>query len=239
MDKYEQLKQIINNSQFLVFFGGAGVSTESNIPDFRSDNGIYQKQKYPYPAEQMLSRSFFDYHKKAFYEFYLNEMLYPNALPNKAHLALAKLEQANKLKAIITQNIDGLHQKAGSKKVIELHGNTDRNYCMGCQKFYNMAQLIKYRGICPACQNYIKPDVVLYEEALDATVIEDAINYISQADTLIVGGTSLSVYPAASFIRYFRGKNLILINKTPTDYDKYATLVINDSIGKVLSFIID
>lgn len=237
MNQLEKLKEIINNSNHIVFFGGAGVSTESNIPDFRSDNGLYKEKKYPYNPEIMLSRSFFNNHKKEFYDFYLNEMIYLNATPNKAHLALAKLEQANKLDAIITQNIDGLHQAAGSKNVIELHGSIKRNYCMKCNSYYNELEIIKYNGNCPKCNNYIKPDVVLYEESLKEKDLIDAINYIANCEVLIVGGTSLVVYPAASLIRYFNGKHLILINKEKTPYDKYASIVINDSISKVLDYI--
>lgn len=229
-----KLKEIIKKSHNIVFFGGAGVSTESKIPDFRSSNGLYQKTKYPYPAEVMLSKSFFDNHKKEFYDFYLKEMIYLDAMPNKAHIALTKLEKLHKLKAIITQNIDGLHQKAGSKNVIELHGSVKRNYCLDCHHFFNEKEIIKNQGICPFCQGYIKPDVVLYEEQLNMDNIDKAIDYIMKAETLIVGGTSLSVYPAASFIEYFHGKTLVLINEAKTAYDSYADLIIHEKIGDVL-----
>lgn len=230
----EKLKKILDEENNIVFFGGAGVSTESKIPDFRSNTGLYKKKEYPYKAEVMLSRSFFDVHKKDFYDFYLKEMIYPNALPNDAHYALTTLEQRGKLKAIITQNIDGLHQAAGSMNVIELHGSVKRNYCMKCNAFFNELDIIKYQGICPKCGGYIKPDVVLYEEQLNEEAIDKTLYYISTCDVLIVGGTSLSVYPAAGFLQYFRGKYLILINKDKTPYDYMATIVINDSIGKVL-----
>ncbi len=238
MDKIEVLKKIIEKANNIVFFGGAGVSTESNIPDFRSDNGIYKKNNYPYPAEVMLSRDFYDFNKKAFYDFYFKEMIYKDAKPNNAHYALSKLEECGKLKAIITQNIDGLHQDAGSKKVIELHGSIKRNYCIKCHSFYNLDAFLKNEGICPKCGSYIKPDVVLYGEALNEEDIKKAIDYISKADTLIVGGTSLSVYPAAGFIKYFKGQNLILINKSSTPYDDVATLVIHKPIGEVLSYLL-
>lgn len=239
MEKLQQLKEIIEHSNNIVFFGGAGVSTESNIPDFRSDAGLYKQKKYGYNPEQILSRTFFNNNKEIFYDFYFNEMLHPDAKPNKAHIALALLEKQEKLKAIITQNIDNLHQEAGSKNVIELHGSVKRNYCMKCHSFYNEEQMIKYHAICPICNNYIKPDVVLYEECLDNKIIDKALYYISTCDLLIVGGTSLSVYPAASFIRYFNGKYLILINRDKTSYDDYATIVIHDSISKVLESILN
>lgn len=232
----ENLKSIINDSNNIVFFGGAGVSTESNIPDFRSEKGLYNAvSNYGYPPEEMLSRTFFENNTEVFYKYYKENMLYLDAKPNNAHLALAKLEQQGKLKAIITQNIDGLHQLAGSKNVIELHGSVHRNYCRKCKKFYD-ANYIKNSNGIPKCEcgGMIKPDVVLYEESLDYNSIEKAINYIENANTLIIGGTSLAVYPAASFINYFKGENLILINKTPTSYDKMATLVINEKIGEVL-----
>lgn len=239
MEQLQKLKEIIKNSNNIVFFGGAGVSTESNIPDFRSDTGLYKQKKYGYNAEEILSRTFFNNHKDIFYKFYFDEMLHPNARPNKAHLALATLEKEGKLRAVITQNIDGLHQDAGSKNVIELHGSVRRNHCIKCRGFYNEEEMIKYRGICPVCGSYINPDVVLYEESLNDNVIDKAIYYISTCDVLIVGGTSLSVYPAASFIRYFKGKYLILINRDKTSYDDYASIVIHDSIGKVLESVIN
>lgn len=233
------LKEWIQESNHIVFFGGAGVSTESNIPDFRSDTGLYQK-KYPFPAEIMLSHSFYEANPEAFFEFYFNQMIYPGALPNKAHYALAKLEEQGKLKAIITQNIDGLHQKAGSQTVYELHGSVLRNTCEGCLEKYNLEQCTEYRdeyGIprCPKCGSIIKPDVVLYEESLDEKTLAHSVEAIQQADLLIVGGTSLVVYPAAGLLRYFRGKHLVLINKDATSQDEIADLVIHDSIGTVLS----
>lgn len=236
------LKQWIEESDNIVFFGGAGVSTESNIPDFRSDNGLYKK-KYRYPAEVMLSHSFYEANPEEFFEFYFNQMIYPDALPNKAHIALAKLEQMGKLKAIVTQNIDGLHQKAGSEVVYELHGSVLRNYCEGCHYFYSLEDIMKNRNekgipICPVCGKIIKPDVVLYEESLDDDTVYKAIMAISQADLLIVGGTSLAVYPAAGLLQYFKGRHLVLINRDETPYDNKADLVIHDSIGKVLDSIL-
>lgn len=233
------LKEWIKESNNIVFFGGAGVSTESNIPDFRSDNGLYKKQ-YPYPAEIMLSHSFYESNPKEFFEFYFNQMIYKDAKPNKAHLALAQLEKQGKLKAVITQNIDGLHQAAGSKTVYELHGSVLRNTCTGCHEKYTLDQMLEFRdenGIprCPKRNHIIKPDVVLYEEGLDERTMMNAIQAIAQADLLIVGGTSLVVYPAAGLIRYFQGKHLVLINKDKTSMDQIADLVIHDSIGKVLS----
>ncbi len=234
MNEIEQLKQILNSSSNIVFFGGAGVSTESNIPDFRSEKGIYNQNKYPYPAEEMLSRTFFINHKKMFYDFYLHEMIHLHAKPNPAHIALVKLEQIGKLKTIITQNIDGLHQMAGSKHVLELHGSTKRNHCMKCHRFYHEKEMLEYQGICPICHDYIEPDVVLYEDPLDEDIIQQAIHAIQCCDTLIVGGTSLNVYPAAMYIRLFRGKNLILINLSSTPYDQLATLIIHQPIGQIL-----
>lgn len=237
------LKEWIKESKNIVFFGGAGVSTESNIPDFRSDNGLYKKQ-YRFPAEVMLSHSFYESNPKEFFEFYFNQMIYKDAKPNKAHLALARLEKQGKLKAVITQNIDGLHQAAGSKTVYELHGSVLRNTCTGCQEKYTLDQMFVYRdknGIprCPKCNHIIKPDVVLYEEGLDESTMINAVQAIKQADLLIVGGTSLVVYPAAGLIRYFQGKHLVLINKDKTSMDDMADLVIHDSIGKVLSESVD
>lgn len=236
---YETLKTIIKNSTNMVFFGGAGVSTESCIPDFRSNNGLYKiKTDLKFPPEVILSHSFFINNTEDFFKFYKTNMIFPNAIPNDAHITLAKMEQKNKLKAIITQNIDGLHQMAGSKNVYELHGSVHRNYCMKCNKFFNSSYIINSKSIiprCDSCGGIIKPDVVLYEESLDMTILENSIKAISIADTLIVGGTSLVVYPAANLIKYFSGNNLILINKSSTPYDKQANLVINDSIGKVLS----
>ncbi len=241
MDKLiANLKNIIKNSDNIVFFGGAGVSTESNIPDFRSEKGLYNAvSNYGYPPEEMLSRTFFENHTETFYKYYKENMLYLDVMPNDAHLALARLENTGKLKAVITQNIDGIHQQAGSKNVIELHGSVHRNYCRKCKKYFD-ANFIKNSNGVPRCEcgGIIKPDVVLYEESLNYNNIEKAIGYIKRAKTLIVGGTSLAVYPAASFINYFKGQDLVLINKTPTTYDKMATLVINDAIGKILKEIV-
>ena len=232
------LKQWIEESQNIVFFGGAGVSTESDIPDFRSNDGIYNKQ-YKYPAEIMLSHSFYVSNTAEFFEFYFDQMIYPDAKPNKAHKALAKLEEMGKLKAIVTQNIDGLHQLAGSKTVYELHGSVLRNYCTRCRSKYSLEDIILHKdkkGVprCPSCASIIKPDVVLYEEGLDEGTIYAAVDAIEKADMLIIGGTSLAVYPAAGLIQYFRGKHLVLINRDSTPMDSKADLVIHDSIGKVL-----
>lgn len=229
-----RLASILKDSKKIVFFGGAGVSTESNIPDFRSADGLY-KQKYDFPPETILSHDFFVSNPEYFYQFYKEKMIYEEAKPNKAHYVLNKLEQMGKLKSIVTQNIDNLHQMAGSKKVLELHGSVYRNYCLNCHKFYPLEEVIKQNGVphC-SCGGIIKPDVVLYQEKLNMEVIGEAINDISTCDTLIVGGTSLIVYPAASFINYFLGDHLVIINKTATDYDYKAELVIKDSIGKVL-----
>ena len=237
----ERLKKIIDGSDNIVFFGGAGVSTESNIPDFRSEKGLYKAQtEYGRSPEEMLSHSFFVNHMETFFDYYKKNLIYTDAKPNKAHRALARLEAQGKLKAIVTQNIDGLHQKAGNKKVYELHGSTLRNYCMKCHQFYDLDYIMdEYHckggvPICPVCGGIIKPDVVLYEEMLDEDTIDKAVSAISKADTLIIGGTSLVVYPAAGFVRYFRGSHLVLINKQETPYDSHADLVIHDSIGKVM-----
>lgn len=237
----KKLKEIIENSKKIVFFGGAGVSTESNIPDFRSEEGLYNaQQQYGMSPEYMLSHSYFIDNPEGFYDYYKHNLVYENAKPNKAHYALAKLEQEGKLIAVVTQNVDGLHQKAGSKTVYELHGSAARNYCMDCRKAFDMDYIMDHANCdgyvpkCDKCGGIVKPDVVLYEEALDESQIMGAVNAISQADTLIVGGTSLVVYPAAGLIRYFNGKNLVLINKSSTQYDSIANLVISDSIGKVL-----
>lgn len=237
------LRERIEESKRIVFFGGAGVSTESGIPDFRSDNGLYKK-KYPFPAEVMVSHSFFERNPKSFYEFYFNQMVYTDAKPNAAHYALARLEKQGKLKAVITQNIDGLHQMAGSKNVFELHGTVHKNTCQSCRKKYTLQEVMALRdsdGIprCSKCNGIIKPDVVLYEEGLDTNVLYGAVEAIQSADMLIIGGTSLVVYPAAGLIDYFHGKHLVLINKSTTDRDRMANLVIHDSIGKVLSEAID
>ncbi|HHW67937.1 MAG TPA: NAD-dependent protein deacylase [Epulopiscium sp.] len=236
-----ELKSIIQKSDNIVFLGGAGVSTESNIPDFRSEEGLYNN-KEKYPPEVILSHSFFMKHPDLFYSFYKSKMIYKEAKPNKAHLALAKIEEKGKLKAVITQNIDGLHQLAGSKKVLELHGSVHRNYCMKCNKAYSLEDVINSEGIipyCKACGGMIKPDVVLYEEPLDSQILHKSIHYISNAEVLIVGGTSLVVYPAAGLVDYYKGKHLILINKSSTPYDTQADYVIHDSIGKVLSQLIE
>ena len=237
----ERLKKIIDGSDNIVFFGGAGVSTESNIPDFRSEKGLYKAQtEYGRSPEEMLSHSFFVNHTETFFDYYKKNLIYTDARPNKAHRALARLEAQGKLKAIVTQNIDGLHQKAGNKKVYELHGSTLRNYCMKCHQFYDLDYIMdEYHckggvPICPVCGGIIKPDVVLYEEMLDEDTIDKAVSAISKADTMIIGGTSLVVYPAAGFVRYFRGSHLVLINKQETPYDSHADLVIHDSIGKVM-----
>ena len=233
----EKLTQILKESNNIVFFGGAGVSTESNIPDFRSSNGLWnEKLKINFTPEQLVSHTFFMRYPEEFFKFYKDKLIYPEAKPNAAHIALAKLEEMGKLKAIVTQNIDGLHQAAGSKNVFELHGSVLRNYCMKCHAFYDEKFILASEGIptCPKCGGKVKPDVVLYEEGLDNDVITGAIRAISQADTLIIGGTSLVVYPAAGLIDYFRGKNLVLINKSSTSADNKADLVIHDAIGKVL-----
>lgn len=231
------LTQILRDSKNIVFFGGAGVSTESNIPDFRSSNGLWnEKLGINFTPEQLVSHTFFMKYPDEFFRFYKDKLIYPHAKPNKAHIALAKLEKMGKLTAIVTQNIDGLHQAAGSKNVYELHGSVLRNYCMKCNSFYDENFILKSDVIptCPKCGGKIKPDVVLYEEGLNESIIKGAVSAISQADTLIIGGTSLIVYPAAGLINYFRGKNLILINKSITPADNKADLVIHDSIGRIL-----
>lgn len=229
------LKSWVQESRNIVFFGGAGVSTESGIPDFRSVDGLYS-QEYAYPPETILSHSFYIRRPEEFYRFYRKKMLFPGAKPNRAHLALAKLEREGRLKAVITQNIDGLHQAAGSREVLELHGSVRRNYCERCGKFYSMEQVLTMEGVpkC-SCQGIIKPDVVLYEEALDDQVLSRSIQYIRNADVLIVGGTSLVVYPAAGLIDYYRGNKLVLINKSATSRDGQADLVICGSIGEALA----
>lgn len=232
-----KLKEIIEGSSNIVFFGGAGVSTESNIPDFRSANGLYSERIKDYISpEDILSHSFFVNRTKEFYEFYKEKMVYRDAKPNDAHLALAELERIGKLKAIITQNIDGLHQKAGNDKVLELHGSIHRNHCMKCNKAFSLDLIIESKDVpkCDICGDIIKPDVVLYEESLDLNVLNEAISFIQHAEVLIVGGTSLTVYPAAGLIRYYKGNNLILINKSVTQYDNRANLIIYDKIGETL-----
>ena len=241
-DKIKKLSEIIKNSNNIVFFGGAGVSTESGIPDFRSANGLWsEKLKINLTPEQLVSHTMFIKYPEEFFKFYKEKLIYPNAKPNAAHIALAKLEKMGKLKAIVTQNIDGLHQLAGSKNVYELHGSVLRNYCMNCHAFYDEKFILESKGIptCTKCGGIVKPDVVLYEEGLDNDVINGAVRAISQADTLIIGGTSLVVYPAAGLIDYFRGKNLILINKSSTSADNKADLVIHNAIGKVLEEVIN
>lgn len=231
----EALQRIIDDSENIVFFGGAGVSTESNIPDFRSADGIYH-QAYKYSPEEVVSHSFFVRYPEAFYEFYKEKMMVLDAKPNPAHKKLAQLEAVGKLKAVITQNIDGLHQAAGSKRVYELHGSIHRNYCMKCGKFYDAAYVKEAQGVprC-TCGGIIKPDVVLYEEALDTMTMEKSVRAIADADTLIIGGTSLVVYPAAGFIDYFRGKHLVVINKSETAKSVRAELTIPAPIGEILN----
>lgn len=232
-NKIQQLKQLVNESNNIVFFGGAGVSTESGISDFRSKDGLYN-QKYDYPPEEILSHTFFIKHTEEFYKFYKDKMNSLKYEPNITHIKLAQLESKGKLKAIITQNIDGLHQKAGAKNVYELHGSVLRNYCMKCKKFYDAKYVFNSKGIPTCtCGGIVKPDVVLYEEGLDENTLEKSIISIINADLLIVAGTSLTVYPASGLINYFRGKNLVLINRDVTPFDSRANLVINETLGKV------
>ena len=239
MEEIEKLRGIIKNSDKIVFFGGAGVSTESGIPDFRSVDGLYNQQ-WDYPPETILSHSFFMKKTEEFYRFYRAKMLCPNAEPNAAHLKLAQLEREGKLTAVVTQNIDGLHQAAGSKKVYELHGSVLRNYCMKCGKFHSVEFIMNSTGV-PTCEcgGVVKPDVVLYEEGLDDSVVNGAVNAIAEADTLIIAGTSLNVYPAAGLVRYFRGNNLVIINMSPTGMDSSADLLICGRIGEILSAAVD
>ena len=234
MSEIAELQRLIDNSNRIVFFGGAGVSTESGIPDFRSVDGLYN-QKYDYPPEEILSHTFFERNTEEFYRFYRDKMLCLDKKPNKAHLKLAELEKAGKLSAVVTQNIDGLHQAAGSKRVYELHGSVLRNYCRRCRKFYT-AEYIKESAGVPKCEcgGVIKPDVVLYEEGLDDSVVSGALNAIMQADLLIIAGTSLTVYPAAGFIRFFRGDKIVLINRDSTPFDSQADLVFHDKVGELL-----
>ena len=235
-DEVKKLKEIVDGSQRIVFFGGAGVSTESGIPDFRSVDGLYSQQ-WDYPPETILSHTFFMRKTEEFYRFYRAKMNCLDAKPNPAHIKLAELEKQGKLTAIVTQNIDGLHQTAGSKRVYELHGSIHRNNCTRCGKFYGPEYIFSGEGIpvCEDCGAVIKPDVVLYEEALDDAVVDGAVRAISECDTLIIGGTSLNVYPAAGLIRYFRGKSLVIINKSPTQYDSNADLLVCQNIGEVFS----
>lgn len=238
MKEIEKLQEWISGSDNIVFFGGAGVSTESGIPDFRSVDGLYN-QKYDYPPETILSHSFYLSEPQEFYRFYRDKMLCLSAEPNAAHRKLAELEQAGKLKAIVTQNIDGLHQAAGSQKVLELHGSVLRNYCLKCNKFFDARYILDSSDV-PTCQcgGTIKPDVVLYEEGLDQGILSEAVRVIREADMLIIGGTSLAVYPAAGLIDYYQGNKLVLINKTPTPRDSMADLVVTGSIGQILSQIL-
>ena len=239
MEAAEKLQKIIDAHDNLVFFGGAGVSTESGIPDFRSVDGLYH-QHYEYPPETILSHSFFMRNPEGFYKFYHDKMLALDAEPNAAHRKLAELERAGKLKAVITQNIDGLHQKAGSRKVLELHGSGHRNYCLKCHQFYDAWYIKNAPGVprCETCGGMIKPDVVLYEESLDQNVLQESVLAISRAQVLIVGGTSLVVYPAAGLLRYFQGEALVVINKGATSADRNADLLIQEPIGQVLGQII-
>lgn len=231
----ETLQKWIDESQNIVFFGGAGVSTESGVPDFRSVDGLYH-QTYKYPPETMLSHSFFSAHPEEFYQFHRDKMLPLQAQPNAAHQKLAELEKAGKLKAVITQNIDGLHQKAGSQEVLELHGSVLRNYCMHCDKQFSAEFIAKSTGVpkCDVCGGTVRPDIVLYEEGLDQLILNQAVDYLRKADVLIIGGTSLVVYPAAGLIQYYRGNKLVLINKSSTSMDTRANLVISAAIGEVL-----
>lgn len=235
MKELEQLRTWIAESDNIVFFGGAGVSTESGIPDFRSVDGLYNQQ-YDYPPETIISHSFYRRNPEEFYRFYKNKMLFPKARPNEAHLVLARLEQKGKLRAVITQNIDGLHQAGGSKEVMELHGSVHRNYCTRCGRFYGLREILAMDGV-PRCEcgGIIKPDVVLYEEGLDQEILQKSVSYIRHADVLIVGGTSLTVYPAAGLIDYYQGHKLVLINKSVTPMDSRADLIISGKIGELFS----
>lgn len=235
MDSTERLRAMLAESKNVVFFGGAGVSTESGIPDFRSVDGLYS-QKYDLPPETIISHSYFEAHPSEFFRFYKDKMLFPDALPNACHIKLAELEAQGKLKAVVTQNIDGLHQLAGSRNVLELHGSVHRNYCLSCGRRYPLSYILASEGI-PTCEcgGMVRPDVVLYEEMLDSDILERSLEAIRSADMLIIGGTSLVVYPAASLIDYYRGNRLILINKSATQVDSRADLVIADSIRKVFS----
>lgn len=235
MTEVEQLKKMVDESDNIVFFGGAGVSTESGIPDFRSVDGLYH-QKYAYPPETILSHTFYMKKPEEFFKFYKDKLINLTAKPNAAHKVLAQLEKEGKLKAVVTQNIDGLHQAAGSKKVLELHGSTLRNYCEKCHRFYGIETIQEAEGV-PVCEcgGRIKPDVVLYEEGLDQNILSESVRVISEADMLIIGGTSLAVYPAAGLIDYYQGNKLVLVNKTPTSRDCMANLVVSGSIGEVFA----
>lgn len=238
-DNIKKLKELIDSHNNIVFFGGAGVSTESNIPDFRSASGLFNKKlNKNFTPEQLVSNTFFMRYTEEFFKFYKDKLIYEDAKPNNAHIALAKLEDMGKLNAIITQNIDGLHQTAGSRNVLELHGSIHRNYCTKCGKSYTLEEMLNLGGTipyCDICGNIVKPDVVLYEEPLDNYIVNETVNALNNADLLIIGGTSLIVYPAASFIDYFSGDSIVLINKDSTRYDTKASIVINDSIGEVLA----
>ena len=238
----QQLHELLKRSSHIVFFGGAGVSTASNIPDFRSDEGLYsgkEQKKYPYPPETMLSHTFFVRHTEQFFEYYFDKMVYPDAKPNPAHIALAKLEEMGKLSAVITQNIDGLHQQAGSRRVLELHGSVYRNHCMRCGKSYPVESVLSADAVphCD-CGGIIKPDVVLYGEGLDPATLTAAVEAVSQADMLLIGGTQLSVYPAAGLVDYFRGRDLAVINLSVTPRDAEAALTIRRPIGEVLAAVV-
>ena len=239
MDKIEELAYIIQSSQNIVFFGGAGVSTESGIPDFRSSNGIYNIElNQHFTAEQLVSHTMFERYPEQFFDFYKKYLIYPDARPNVAHDYLVHLEKTGKLKAIVTQNIDSLHEIAGSKNVLKIHGSVDRNYCTNCHRFYDLGDFLRLSGTIPYCEtcgHIVKPDVTLYEESLNMDVFSQAIQAISRADLLIIGGTSLVVYPAASLVQYFQGRQLVLINKSNTVQDNQADLVIKGKIGEVLS----
>ncbi|MBQ6240069.1 MAG: NAD-dependent protein deacylase [Firmicutes bacterium] len=238
MQAREQLREWLLESKKAVFFGGAGVSTESGIPDFRSENGIYRTvSKYGVRPEEILSHTYFVYYPERFYEYYRENLIYPDAEPNAAHKGLAYWEKTGHLRAVVTQNIDGLHQKAGSQNVYELHGSTLRNYCLKCKRKYGLEIITETQGVpvCPHCGGQIRPDVVLYEEGLDEKVLSGSVKAIEHADLLIVGGTSLAVYPAAGLIRYFRGSHLVLINRDATPYDREADLVIHENIGEVFA----
>jgi len=240
------LADILEGSANIVFFGGAGVSTESSIPDFRSETGLYSAAKiYGYPPEQLLSRSFFDLNPELFFQYYKENLVYPDAKPNKAHFALARLEREGKLKSVITQNVDGLHQAAGSKRVLELHGSAHLNYCVGCGEKYDLGYILDAQHCeifvpkCQKCGDTVRPAIVLYEEALDDGVMQASMEALSRADCLIVGGTSLVVYPAVGLLRYFKGRSLVLINKTQTPYDGSAHLVIRESIADILDITVN
>lgn len=234
MEQLATLQNWVDESRRIVFFGGAGVSTESGIPDFRGVDGLYN-QRYAYPPETILSHTFYVQRPEEFFRFYRDKMLFPDAKPNAAHLKLAELERAGRLTAVVTQNIDGLHQDAGSREVLELHGSVRRNYCERCGRFFDLDYMRAGEGVpvCDACGGRVKPDVVLYEEPLDASVMDRAVRHIRAADLLIIGGTSLAVYPAAGLVNYYRGNRLVLINKTPTPYDRNADLVVASPIGEV------